>query len=206
MNKYIIEFIGTLFLVLTIGLSANPLAIAAVLAAMVYLGGYISGAHYNPAVTLAVWMRRKISGRQAVWYVFTQLIAAIAAAAIYSSLKGGTMVVTPAAGVSFKAALLAELIFSFALVSVVLHTAVNTKTKGNDYYGLAIGLVVLAGAYSVGPISGAAFNPAVGLGPTLYSWHSIANPWSNVLLYLTGPPLGGLLAAIIFGVVVKDKA
>jgi aquaporin Z len=192
MKKYVIEFIGTFFLVLTIGLSANPLAIGAVLAAMVYMGGYISGAHYNPAITLAIWMRRKIDGLEAIKYVVVQLVAALVAAATYLTIKGHDMVVAPGAGVSFSTALLCEIIFTFALVSVVLHTAVSSKTKGNPYFGLAIGFTLLVGAYSVGSISGGAFNPAVGIGPNLFGWNS--GSLSNIALYLVGQsPEGHLL-------------
>lgn len=206
MKKYIIEFIGTFFLVLTVGLSGNPLAIGSVLAVMVYMGGYISGAHYNPAITLGVWMRRKISGREAAWYVVVQLIAALVAAATYFAIKGNDMAVAPGVGVSFSVALLCELIFTFALVSVVLHTAVSDEVKGNGYYGLAIGFTVLAGAYSVGHISGGAFNPAVGLGPNLFAWSSLHTHLSNLWLYSIGPLAGGTLAAIIYGVTADSKA
>ncbi len=204
--KLIIEFIGTFFLVLTIGLSANPIAIGAVLVAMVYLGGYISGAHYNPAITLAVWMRRKISARDAGWYVLVQLVAAIVAAAVYFVISGKVMVVTPGPGVTFGRALLAEIIFTLALVSVVLHTAISNKAKGNNYYGLAIGFTLLVGAFSVGSISGGAFNPAVGLGPALFDFSSLSSHASNLGLYLVGPLAGGALAAIVFGLTVDDKA
>src|SRR3954471_21380263 len=87
----IIEFIGTFFLVLTIGLSANPIAIGVVLAALVYMGGYISGAHYNPAITLGIWVQRKIKSGEAGIYILVQLIAAIAAAMVYQLIHGGKM-------------------------------------------------------------------------------------------------------------------
>src|SRR5580765_2417802 len=131
MNKYILEFIGTFFLVLTIGLSGNPLAIGAVLAALVYMGGYISGAHYNPAVTLGIWIQKKIKSAEAGIYMGIQLIAAIAAAGVYQVIHGGKMVVAPSDKYSFVSALVAEIVFTFALVSVVLHTAVSKKTLGN---------------------------------------------------------------------------
>lgn len=206
MKKYAVEFIGTFFLVLTIGLSGNPVAIGAVLAALVYMGGYISGAHYNPAITLAIWMRRKMSGTEAIYYVVTQMVAAMAAAGVYYALKGSVMLVAPGVGVNFWVALLAEIIFTFLLVSVVLHTAVSAKAKNNDYYGLAIGFALLVGAFSVGPISGGAFNPAVGLGPNLVDFSSISNHWVNLGLYLVGPLVGGAIAALAFGFVTGEKA
>jgi aquaporin Z len=196
MKKYLVEFIGTFFLVLTIGLSQNALAIGAVLAAMVYMGGYISGAHYNPAVTLAVWLRTKMETTEALMYMWYQLLGAVGAALVYWLIKGSSFTVRPGDGVSFGVALLAEALFTFALASVVLHTAVTAKTKGNDYYGLAIGLTVLAGAVSVGAISGGAFNPAVGVGPILVDVSNWSTNFPNLILYLLGPGLGAALAAL----------
>lgn len=198
MKKYIIEFIGTFFLVLTVGLTGNPLAIGAVLVAMVYMGGYISGGHYNPAVTLGVWLQRKISPTQAGWYMGVQLLGALVAAGAYQVVQGNKMAVQPADNAGMGAAMLIEFIFTFALVSVVLHTAVNNKTKGNDYYGLAIGFILMVGAFAGGHISGGAFNPAVGLGPNLYDISTLSAHWSEVWLYLVGPFAGGALASLLF--------
>lgn len=198
MGKYIVEFIGTFFLVLTVGLSGNPIAIGAVLGAMVYMGGYVSGAHFNPAVTLAIWIQKKIETKQAAIYAAVQIVAAIAAAAVYQFVHGGHMTVAPGNGVSFSSALVAEVLFTFALVSVVLHTAVSKKTAGNDYYGLAIGAILMVGAFAVGGISGGAFNPAVGLGPNLYYLSALSDNLSNLALYLVGPLLGGLIASVVY--------
>lgn len=200
MKKYVIEFIGTFFLVLTIGLSGgNALAIGGVLAAMVYMGGYISGAHYNPAITLGILIQKKIKTTEAVIYMAVQLVAAIIAAAVYQIVHGGKMLVTPGPHVSFGAAVLVEMIFTFALVSVVLHTAVSKKTKNNTYFGLAIGFVLMAGVYAGGSISGGAFNPAVGLGPNLYNLSYLSHHISNLWLYLIGPFVGGAVASLVFG-------
>lgn len=198
-KKYIIEFIGTFFLVLTIGLSGgNALAIGGVLVAMVFMGGYISGAHYNPAITLGILLQKKIKGNQALWYMVIQLIAAICAAAVYQTVHGGKMLVSPGPGVGFGAALIVEAIFTFALVSVVLHTAVSKKTKGNHYYGVAIGFVLMAAVYAGGHISGGAFNPAVGIGPNLYNWNVLSSNFSYFWLYLIGPFLGATVASIVY--------
>lgn len=198
-RKYIVEFIGTFFLVLTIGLSGgNALAIGGVLAAMVYMGGYISGGHYNPAVTLGIFLQKKISRNDAGIYMLVQLVAAIVAAGIFQAVHGGKMTVGPATDVSFVAALLVEIIFTFALVSVVLHTAVSKKAKDNNYYGLAIGFILMAGVFAGGHISGGAYNPAVGLGPNLYDLSSLSSHVSNTWLYLIGPFVGGLLASLVF--------
>jgi len=198
MKKYVIEFIGTFFLVLIIALTGNPIAIGLGLAALVYMGGYISGAQYNPAVTLAVWLTKKMDGMTAIKYICTQLVAAIVASGVYFLIQGTKFIPQPGVGVGFPAALLIEILFTFLLASVVLHTAATEKTKGNDYYGLAIGITVLAGAFAGGSISGAAFNPAVGVGPLLFDISRIAVYGPMIALYTVGPLIGAGIAAAVY--------
>jgi len=168
MKKYLVEFIGTLFLVLTIGCCVltpagtgmvAPLAIGAMLMVMVFAGGHISGAHYNPAVTLAVTLRGKSTWMEAAKYIVAQILGALAAMALVCALGlHSNAMVEPR---MFFPAVLAEFLFTFALCWVVLNVATAKGTSGNSFYGLAIGFTVLAGAFSVGAISGGAFNPAV---------------------------------------------
>lgn len=198
MKKYLIEFIGTFFLVLIIALTGNPIAIGLGLAALVYMGGYISGAQYNPAVTLAVWLTKKIDTRTALKYILVQFIAAIAASAVYYYISSSLFLPQPGIEVSFGTAFSLEVLFTFLLASVVLHTAATDKTKGNDYYGLAIGAVVLAGAFAAGPVSGGVFNPAVGVGPYLFDFGNFSQYITNSALYIFGPLLGGGIAAFIY--------
>jgi len=204
MKNYLTEFIGTFFLVLTIGLVSasgsvlTPLAIGSVLMVMVYLGGHVSGAHYNPAVSIAVCLRGKLPGNQLVPYMVAQILgASVAGAAVYF-LNGTTFAPAPSLGVSSIQALGAELLFTFALVLVVLNVATAKATEGNSYYGLAIGFTVFVGAISVGPISGGAFNPAVGLGPTIVNTVFGEGDFRHVWLYLVGPLVGGILAVGAF--------
>ena len=203
--KLLTEFIGTFFLVLTVGLTvlngtpAAPLAIGSALMVMVYMGGHISGAHYNPAVTLAVVVRGAMERRDVIPYWVAQVAGALAAAAIVQATAGSTFAPAPAPDAGTLAALLIEILFTFALALVVLNTATATETSGNSYFGLAIGFTVMVGAFAGGGISGGAFNPAVGTGPIL--WGAIAGGGSlgDLWLYLVGPLLGGWLAAIVFG-------
>ena len=173
MRKLLTEFIGTFFLVLTIGLTVTqgsqfaPLAIGAGLMVMVYMGGHISGAHYNPAVSLAVLMRGALPSADFIPYVAAQVAGATVAALIVNVITGQTFAPAPAVTATTTAALLVEVLFTFALALVVLNVATSKKTEGNSYYGLAIGLTVMTGAFAGGGISGGAFNPAVGLGPTI---------------------------------------
>lgn len=193
MKKYIVEFIGTFFLVLTVALTGNPIAIGFVLVAMVYMGGYISGAHYNPAVTLGLLVSGNIQWEEAKKYMAAQLFGGFVAAGIYSLVQKNFFVPSPGENVSMFSACIIEVLFTFALVSVVHHVAVS-KAKGNQYYGLAIGMTLLAAAFAGGPISGGAFNPAVGVSPLIFDISSASSHVSSILLYTVGPLVGGALA------------
>ncbi len=199
MKNYLTELIGTFFLVLVIGLSGNPIAIGCILMVMVYMGGHISGAHYNPAVTLAILMRKKIEAKEAIMYMVFQLLGATLAAVFYYLISGKIFVPSPNHDINVMKALFIEIAFTFALASVVLNVATHSKTAGNSFYGLAIGFTVLAAAIAGGGISGGAYNPAVGTGPILLDAvfgeaHSLSHLW----LYIVGPFSGGALAAIVF--------
>lgn len=204
MNKYLTELIGTFFLVLTIGLTVTggsmlgPIAIGSALMVMVYMGRHISGAHYNPAVSLAIMMRGKIETVEAVKYMVFQVVGAILAGFATIWLAGEALTVTPAIGVSSLQALGVEILFTFALAMVVLQTTTNDATAGNSYYGLAIGFTVFMGAAAGGPISGGAFNPAVGLGPAIVDAVTGGSSISSVWIYLAGPFAGGALAAVVY--------
>jgi len=200
MAKYLTEFISTFFLVLTIGLTViepgagplAPLAIGSVLMVMIYAGGHVSGAHYNPAVTLAVWLRGQHPTRDVLPYMGVQVLVAIVAGLLVVVFKPASVVA--AAQLDIVAAFLAELVFTFALAYVVLNVATAEETSGNSYFGLAIGFTVLAGAYAVGAISGGAFNPAVAVSVSLMGLSS----WVNIWIFLVAELLGGALAAYAF--------
>jgi aquaporin Z len=199
-KKYMVEFIGTFFLVLTVGCTVigngagalAPLAIGSALMVMIFAGGHISGGHFNPAVTLGVWLRGKCEVKDVAPYMISQIVAAVLAAFAVKVLKGGAAL-TPLQPAPAPA-LLAEFLFTFALVFVVLNTATAKGTSGNSFYGLAIGFTVLVGAFSVGNISGGAFNPAVAVGISFMGLSS----WSNIWIYLVANFLGGAVAAGAF--------
>lgn len=196
-KQYIVEFIGTFFLTLTVAFG-NPVAVGAVLTALVYMGGYISGAQYNPAVTLALLLNEKISTAAAFGFMVVQLFAAVLAAGVYFFVEQATFFPQLGPAVSAQAGVLVEILCTFLLVSVILHVAVSDKTKGNQYYGIAIGSALLAIAFIGGPISGGAFNPAVGIGPLLFDFPELGKHTDLLLIYLLGPFIGGALAGIIY--------
>lgn len=209
LNKYIVEFIGTFFLVATVGFTVvkpgdagalAPLAIGSALMVMVYAGGHISGGHYNPAVTLAVFLRGKFLVADVIPYMIAQFAGAAAAALAVLFMKGNPNVV--AATMDVPRSLLAEFLFTFALCWVVLHTATAQGTAGNSFYGLAIGFTVLVGAYSVGSVSGAAFNPAVAVGVTVMGLCTVPNIW----IFMASNFAGAVVAAIIFRAVNPPEA
>ena len=200
MNKYIAEFIGTFFLVLTIGCTVilsgagvvPPLAIGAALMVMIFAGGHISGAHYNPAVTLGVWIRGRIPMADVIPYWVAQILGACLAALAVSYLHGGEAV--KAASVNSGHAALAELLYTFALVYVVLNVATAKANAGNSFYGLAIGFTVMVGAFAVGGVSGGAFNPAVAVGISVMGLAA----WSKLWIYLIANFAGGAAAGLTF--------
>jgi aquaporin Z len=201
MNKYLAELIGTFFLVLTVGCTVvgggagviPPLAIGAALMVMVYATGHISGGHLNPAVTLGVFMRGKHPASEVVPYWIAQIAGAVLAAIVVRMvLRAGVPVA--AAMPAMLPALVAEFLFTFALVFVVLNSATARGTSGNSFYGLAIGMTVMVGAFAVGDISGGAFNPAVAIGAAAMNIIAPASSWIHIVADL----LGGAAAALAF--------
>ena len=154
MAKLLTEFIGTFFLVFTIGLTViagtelAPLAIGSALMVMVYMGGHVSGAHYNPAVTIAIYLRGAMEKADIAPYIGAQLLGAWLAATTVQLITGQTF--APAPGIDGLAGpLLAEILATFALALVILNVATAKATEGNSYYGLAIGFTVMVGGLAL---------------------------------------------------------
>lgn len=201
--KYVVEAIGTFFLVFTVGAAAGsgspfaPLGIGAVLMVMIYAGGHLSGGHYNPAVTLAVLVRRRIGLRDAVAYWIVQFGAGLLAAVVVRTIvdptraAAATMTLT---GHTLVAAFVVELLFTFALCYVVLNVATSKSHPDNSFYGLAIGFTVVAGAFAVGAISGGAFNPAVSFGAAVMGMFA----WPTLWVYLVAQVLAAMAAGVTF--------
>ncbi|HEX9780667.1 MAG TPA: aquaporin [bacterium] len=207
MKQVLMELIGTFFLVLVVGLTViapgagamAPLAIGGVLMVMVYAGGPISGGHYNPAVTLAVWMRGKHPTKDVAPYMGAQVLAAVLAALMVGLCKPDGL--ARAASVAVLPALLVELVFTFALAFVVLSVATSKKSAGNSYFGLAIGFTLLVGVSAGGAISGGAFNPAVAVGITLLGLSTVQQLW----IFLLANFAGGALAALVYRLTNPDE-
>jgi aquaporin Z len=199
--KLITEFIGTFFLTLTICTAAAfgtagsyaPFAIASTLMVMIYAGGHVSGAHYNPAVTISIYLRGACDKSEVAPYIASQVVAGAMGAMVASNVLMPNGEVGPLVmdtGPAFGA----ELLFTFALAYVILNVATSESTDGNGYYGAAIAFVVLAGALTVGPISGASFNPAVTASLISAGVMEVADSWVHIVPQL----VGGALAALAF--------
>jgi aquaporin Z len=201
MKKYLVEFIGTFFLVFTVGMTVispgagtlAPVAIGASLMVMVFAGGHVSGGHYNPAVTLAVWIRGRCDTKDVLPYWIAQIASAFVAAWLVGKLKmpGAAQ---PMALADWKPAFIAEFLFTFALCWVVLSVATSKATQGNSFYGAAIGMTVMVGAFAVGGVSGGAFNPAVATGISAMG----LSFWSNYWVLIAGEVAGSIAGATAY--------
>ncbi|CEM04143.1 unnamed protein product [Vitrella brassicaformis CCMP3155] len=215
-DAYVAEFVGTYFLVLTIGLnvvqenSLAPLSIGAILMVMIFAMGSVSGAHYNPAVTLAVYLsrRQKISLRDAGIYWGVQCLAGLIAGATFWGVLGDSFPLEPSAALisadgkaaAIRSACLVEILYTCALCFVILNVATTKQDTPNHYFGLAIGSTVGSAAIAIGGVSGCSLNPAVSIGVIIT--HAIASGSGAGLaylgLYLLAPLVGSVFAAAVF--------
>jgi aquaporin Z len=201
----LIEFIGTFFVAFVVaiavggGVAANiaPFAVFAILVACIYAGRHLSGAVYNPAVTVALWMRGSLQARTLLLFWVAQVaagvVAAFVAASVASTMPNLTMPAQPFAP-DMRAAIIVEFLFTFLMCFVVLQVATTEQSKGNSYYGVAIAMVVLAGALTVGTVSSAVFNPAVGA--TLVALGHLTLP--TYLTYVGAQMAGAVVAGGLF--------
>jgi len=196
MKKYVLELIGTFFIVFTVGLGSNPLSVGFAYIAMIYIGFNISGAHYNPVISLVMFLKKKIDVKDLIFYIIFQIIGACLAATSIAMMKSN-MQIQPVIGDSIYSVIFMEAIFTFFIILAYLSVTSNDFKK-NSFYGLVIGLPLIVGIFSAAPVSGAVFNPAVSIGPSIidiltgegvsqyFTWY-----------YLVGPALGGILAYLL---------
>jgi aquaporin Z len=200
MKKYLVEFIGTFFLVFTVGIAVRqaapfaPFAIGSILMVMIFAGGHISGGHFNPAVTLAAFLRGRCDKKDFLPYWIAQFAAGGAAAILVNFLLTGRASPAMVASHPTIESFIVEFLFTFALAWVVLNVATSKATMGNSFYGLAIGCTVLVGAITVGGISGGAFNPAVGFGV----WTMGLESARQFGVYLVSDLAGAAVAALAY--------
>lgn len=210
--RYLSEFVGTYLLVFTVGcnvLAGNLVwgvtSIACVLMVSIYALGSSSGANFNPAVSLALGLSGKLALFDVAIYMLVQIAAGVAAAFSYGALLWKVANLSPAKGFGYYETGLAEGLYTFVLVFVVLNVACSTRNNppdnGNQFFGLAIGFSVIAGGYGAGAISGGCFNPAIAIGMDLSS-AGLGFGWC--FFYVACELAGGVLAAGLFRVVRPD--
>mmetsp|Transcript_42496 Transcript_42496/g.131616 ORF Transcript_42496/g.131616 Transcript_42496/m.131616 type:complete len:454 (+) Transcript_42496:66-1427(+) len=204
-SKLIGEFIGTFMLVLTVGLNvlggskSAAFSIAASLMCMIYAIGDVSGAHFNPAVTVAITCRGKISGKEAALYIVTQLIAGFSAAMMYEAVHSAvTFRLGPGEGFGWSEVATAETVFTFVLCFVVLCVATTEVNPAPQLTGFIIGSCVTVGGLAIGKISGGSLNPAVSIG--IASARKILGGGSFMpgIAYFAFELVGGAVAAGVF--------
>jgi aquaporin Z len=200
-RKYAVELLGTFLFVFTVATAASiagslaPLAIGATLMVMVYAGGHISGGHFNPAVTLGALVRGRIGAGDAAAYWVVQVVGGILGGLLARWVIFPTHdVAKTLSGHTLGASFVVELLFTFALVYVVLNVATSKDHPVNSFYGLAIGFTVFAGATAVGGISGGVFNMAVFFGAATAGLFA----WSTIWVYLVAQALAGIAAGLVF--------
>lgn len=203
MKKTLVEFVGSflfyLLIALIVGSGGAPaaLGVGIGLMAIIYAGGPISGAHFNPAVTFALLIAKKIEIQEAVQYWIAQIVAGVLAFCLGGWLTGQAGGIAPGSGFSSGQAFLVETLLTFGLVFVVFHAAVS-KRATPGMFGLAIGGYIIAAVLAGGAISGAGYNPAVAIGATVANVLLKGGSLSNLPIYIFGPLLGGAAAAFLF--------
>lgn len=196
-KSWLMECMGTFFFILTIAMGLHPFAIASMLMAWLYIGGYVSGAHYNPMVSLAVKIRENSSWSKFIQYALAQIVGGFLAYSAAGHLQGGITIPAPGADATLLQAFVVEILLAFVLASVILTVATTAPYKNSNIFGFAIGLSILALAALGTPISGGLFNPAIALGASLagLAFYGIPVMFNHLLMYVAGACIGGALAA-----------
>jgi len=215
-KNFVSEFLGTFFLVLTVGLNvltmspAGALSIGASLMCMIYALGGVSGAHFNPAVTAALTLCGKSPASDLVPYITAQLLGGLCAGLAYTNIVGLAFPLAPGKGYSWGDAAFAETAYTFVLCFVVLNVAALAKKapmvgggKSTQIYGFAIGSCIIVGGNAIGKISGGSLNPAVSFGIDA-SYAAKGGSFTNCLAYSAFEFMGACIAALAF-TVVRDE-
>ena len=210
LGTFALVFFGTLAIATGGSITAVALTHGLVIAIMIYSVGHISGAHFNPAVTIAMLYRKTIDMQTGIAYMLTQLTAGVIAAVAHaflfpmgSKVNFGSNL--PALGVSDLNILILEIILTFFLVFVIFSTAVSKKAPVG-WHGFAIGLIITVDIFAGGPITGASMNPARSFGPAIISYYyGLENSLQSHHLYWIGPILGGLIAAYVEKILNNNK-
>jgi aquaporin Z len=195
MKKYIVELVGTFFLTLAVGLTADPMAIGLMIMAMIYMGGHISGGYFNPAVTIAGWLRGALGKEHVIPYVLAQATGAIASGIVIYTMADNWLIIRLPMGISAWAGMVPEILMTFVLCAVILVVATTDRYKASGIAGLIVGFTLT----SIATIGGL-FNPAIGLASMLFGFieGDMLAVGHNCVAHVIGPVLGALAAVSWF--------
>lgn len=198
MRKYLVEAIGTMVLVITFGLTSEPFAIGLILAVFIYGGMYVSGAHFNPAVSFAYFLRREITFKLFVGYSISQLLGAFAASGILLMVTNTIFFAQPPTASTFSQQLIVEILLSFILVLAYLSLlSKNTAGSNKKIYALGVGLTLTACIMIGKNISGAYLNPALSIGTSIVDFLAIrGNSFIHIPLFTIAPFAGASISAL----------
>lgn len=199
MKKLLMELLGTFFFVLSVAMTGNPFAFGFMLMAWVYIGNYISGAHYNPMVSLAMAIRQRLAWQELPKYMLAQILGSVAGFGVTYILEGHIAIAQPAAHLNLWQAGLIELLLAFGLAMIILVVGTSERFRNNDIFGVAIGFTIAALAIVGGPLSGGVFNPAITLGSCINGLvQGVEISYMLAGIYIASAFAGGALAAYAF--------
>jgi len=204
MKRYVMEMVGTLFLVVTIGITAgSALAVGFMLMALMYMGYQVSGAHYNPAITLATWVHKKSEHADILFYILAQCVGTLIALMLIYAITDAMRLPEPLEGLPLWIGFGFEVALTYLFTFVYLIVNASATFKGNQVYGLVVGFAFIAAA-----LMAASVNPAVGLGTMLFNivreWNTLSNSdliymmGKDVVRSIVGPLCGGALAGLAY--------
>jgi len=195
MQKYVMELIGTFFLTVAVTLTGNPIAIGLMLVGLMYIGAHVSGGHYNPAVSLAAYLRKKIDLNEMFWYMAVQVGGALLGLWLFALITNNVYEPDVAPGITMWVAVLMEGLLALLYTLVWLTVLTTQRFKATMVYGFATGLTLLA-IVSVGGL----FNPAIAFATMLCSMGKAAGMFAsgdNLIIYIISPLVGGAIAVCL---------
>tara|TARA_R110002050_G_scaffold78483_9_gene167698 strand:- start:3752 stop:4369 length:618 start_codon:yes stop_codon:yes gene_type:complete len=198
MRENVMEGIGTFFVVLAFGISGEPLSIGLMYAAMIYIGAHISGAHYNPGITFAFFILKKIKLKKALSYMLSQIVGAFLASIVLLYISTVVFFVEAPGNTSLYQQAISEVLFTLVLVLVAITVSSSKALSGNKMYGFIIGLTLTGITFLGLPISGAVFNPALSIGSALFDYMFSGGSYYSIPLYTIAPFSGAALAAFAY--------
>ncbi|MEP1937959.1 MAG: aquaporin [Balneola sp.] len=204
-NKYLIECVGSYFLVLAYGISGDALAIGFMLSALIYIGAVTSGAHYNPAISFGAFLLKRISGVEFLVYVLAQIIGAFLAASTILMFSGAVFYVEPPIGSTFYQQVGVEALFSIILVLVAFVAWIGkSANKIPSAYAVIMGFALIALVTIGQGLSGAFFNPAISISTSILDFSLQGSSYVFVPIYTIAPLFGASLAVLIYKYLIEE--